>query len=376
MGCDGESVGAMLKAARQQQGVSLTRMAQLVPYVKPYLSQLENGKRPVTHEHVQAYERALGITGLVEDMDRRALLTAMTATAASEPLSRLLDGLMAPEETGRIGATEVAAVRESTNFYSSMDLQYGGKVAARVAGESLRWAVGLLDRSMDTTTRRDLSSAVASLADRLAWSYHDSGQKYPTRRMSELSLQASSEGDDPTLAAHIRLDVSSFMEDKPTDAAAVLTGVHETKSVHPLERANVAAVRARHLGNAGHLREARNLLGTAEALVPSEWPDGIPGWAGFLSEPHIMRVLGRSYYSIGDLDRAADRFQRAAEGFGPDRGRGRAQVMTRLGYVYLAQGDVDAAKRQAQDAETALEGVSSARASENLRELQRHLSAA
>lgn len=375
MECEDQSVGAMLKAARQSQGVSLARMAQLVPYVKPYLSQLENGKRTVSPEHVQAYERALGMTGLVEDMDRRTLLSAMTATAASAPMSRLLDGLMAPEESGRIGRTEVAAVRESANFHSAMDLQYGGKVAARVAGESLKWSVSLLDRSMDTETRRDLSSAVASLSDRLAWSYHDAGWRFQTRRMAELSIQASSEGNDPTLAAHIRLNVSSFMEETPADAAAVLTGVAETRSVHPLERANCAGVRARHLANTGDTRQARDLLGRAEDLVPNEWPDGIPGWAGFLSEAHIMRVLGRSYYAIGDLDKAADRFHRAAAGFGPDRGRGRAQIMTRLGYVYLQQGDVDEAQRQAQAAESALAEVSSERASSNLSELQQRLAA-
>lgn len=368
-----DDLGATLKAARTAANVSLAQMSERVRYRKPYLSQLENGRRPVHPEHVRAYERALGVEGLADDMDRRALFTALAATAASEPLSRLLDGLSSPEQAGQVGKSEVEAVRQSADFYSAMDLQYGGKVASGVAGESLKWAVGLLDRPMVGDTRRDLSSAVASLSDRLAWSYHDSGQKYPTRRMSELSIRTSSEGNDPTLTAHIRLNVSSFMETKPADAANVLTGIYEHSRVHPLERANVAAVRARHLGNAGNVREARNLLAKAEDFLGLD-SDPAPSWAGFLTEPHIMRVFGRSYFSIGELEKAANRFERAAEGFGPDRGRGKAQVLTRLGFVYLAQGSYEAAQRQADLAAEAMAGISSARAEANLADLQGRLS--
>ncbi|MBB5156737.1 hypothetical protein BJ970_004271 [Saccharopolyspora phatthalungensis] len=307
-------------------------------------------------------------------MDRRTLLAAITATA-SEPLARLLDGLVSPKESGQVGRIEVAAVRESARHFSAMDLQYGGKVAAGVAGESLRWAVGLLDRPMTSGTRKALSSAVASLSDRLAWSMHDSGLKYQTRRMSELSVRTSNEGDDPTLTAHVRLNLSSFMETRPADAASVLVGVYQDNRVHPLERANVAAVRARHLGNAGNAREARNLLGLAEDLIGKEYPDGVPSWAGFLTDPHLFRVLGRSYYSIGELDKAATHFDQAMRGFGSDRGRGRAQVMVRLGLVRLAQGRVEDARAQADAARRAMATVNSVRARESLDKLTSRLDA-
>ncbi len=177
------------------------------------------------------------------------------------------------------------------------------------------------------------------------------------------------------MAGHVRLNVSSFMEEKPADAADVLLGVYTFERIHPLERANIAAVRARHLGNAGNVREARNLLGLAEDLMVMDAEEPPPSWAGFLSEPHLMRVLGRSYYSIGDLDTAADRYQRAISGFGPDRARGRAQTMARLGYVYFKQGRIDEAVQQADMAEAALVGVSSARATQNVSDLRRLLAA-
>ncbi|MBB5159548.1 tetratricopeptide (TPR) repeat protein [Saccharopolyspora phatthalungensis] len=341
----------------------------------PHLSRLETGKRPVLPSHIKAYERALGVEGLADDMDRRALLRALAATAAGEPLTRLLDGLVAPAEAGQVGRIEVEAIREAARHHSAMDLQYGGKVAANVAGESLRWAVSLLDRPMTSETRKALSSAVASLTDRVAWSFHDSGLKYQTRRLSELAIRTSSEGNDPTLTAHVRLNVAAFMETMPRDAAAMLTGIPQQSGVHPLERANVAAGRALHLGNAGEVREAKNLLGMAEDLIGKDYPDGLPSWAGFLSEPHLCAILGDSYKAIGEYEKAASYCQQALRGFGPERGRGRVTVMVRLGLVRLAQGRVEDAREQAEAARRAMATVNSVQARERLDKLTSRLDA-
>ncbi|MBB5152706.1 hypothetical protein BJ970_000240 [Saccharopolyspora phatthalungensis] len=348
-------------------------MSQRVHMVSSYLSLLETGKRPVLHKHIKAYERALGVEGLADDMDRRTLLTALATAAASEPLARLLDGLVSPGETGQVGRIEVEAVQESARHFSAMDLQYGGRVAAGVAGESLRWAVGLLDRPMTSGTRKALYSAVASLSDRVAWSFHDSGLKYQTGRLSELAIRTGNEGNDPTLTAHVRLNVSLFMETRPVDAASMLTGVYQESRVHPLERANVAAGLARHLGNAGNVREARNLLGLAEDLIGKEYPDGVPSWAGFLSEPHLCAILGHSYRAIGEYSKAAAYYQQTLLDFGPERGRGRVMVLTRLGLVRLAQGRVEDAREQADAARQAMTAVNSVRAREDLDKLTRRL---
>ncbi|MBB5152527.1 tetratricopeptide (TPR) repeat protein [Saccharopolyspora phatthalungensis] len=348
-------------------------MSQRVHMVSSYLSLLETGKRPVLHKHIKAYERALGVKGLADDMDRRALLTALATAAASEPLARLLDGLVSPGETGQVGRIEVEAVRESVQHHSAMDLQYGGKVAASVGGDSLRWAVSLLGRPMTSGTRKALSSAVASLSDRLAWSFHDSGLKYQTRRLSELAIRTSNEGNDPTLTAHIRLNVAAFMETMPRDAAAMLTGIPQESGVHPLERANVAAGSALHLGNAGEIREAKNLLGLAEDLIGKDYPDELPSWAGFLSEPHLCAILGHSYKAIGEYEKAASYCQQALRGFGPERGRGRVTVMVRLGLVRLAQGRVEDAREQAEAARRAMTTVNSVQTQRTLDQLTRRL---
>lgn len=366
-------LGATLRAARKDAGFSLQGLADTTHYTKQYLGQLETGKRSILPEHVAAYENALGVEGLSDDMDRRTLLKALAATGTAEPLERLLDGLTVPRSVGKVGATEVAAVEHSAVMYSALDLQYGGGIAAEMASGALRWSVSLLDGQMESSTRRNLFSAVAALSDRLAWSHHDSGFPYQTRRMSELAIRTSSQGGDPTLAAHVRLNVSSFMETKPVDAAGVLVGVYESKAVHPLERANVAAVRARHLGLAGKRREARELLARAEDFVGLDAPEATPEWANFLTEPHILRVFGRSYHAVGDLERSAARFETAAQGFGPDRARGKGHVLARLGLVYVDQGRREEAAQLADTAGEVLSGVQSSRADQTLSDLRKRL---
>jgi transcriptional regulator with XRE-family HTH domain len=54
-------LGDLLRVARQSCGLSLSRVALLTGYSKSYLGLLETGVREVRPEHVDAYERALGM---------------------------------------------------------------------------------------------------------------------------------------------------------------------------------------------------------------------------------------------------------------------------------------------------------------------------
>ncbi|GIG57361.1 hypothetical protein Lfu02_17330 [Longispora fulva] len=72
--------GAMLKAWRNDAGVSLAGMIKREAFLtKGYMSQIENGKKPVSPEIVAAYDRALG----GDEVKRRALLSLATAGAIS-----------------------------------------------------------------------------------------------------------------------------------------------------------------------------------------------------------------------------------------------------------------------------------------------------
>nr|WP_211481199.1 helix-turn-helix transcriptional regulator [Actinopolyspora xinjiangensis] len=55
-----EDVGTLMRAARLDAGLSLSRMAELTHFSKPYLGQVETGTRTATMDVVDAYERVLG----------------------------------------------------------------------------------------------------------------------------------------------------------------------------------------------------------------------------------------------------------------------------------------------------------------------------
>src|SRR2546429_7629232 len=53
------SIGAELRRARQEKGLSLTEMAKRLGYTKGYLSGAENGSRQPSEELIRSYEREL-----------------------------------------------------------------------------------------------------------------------------------------------------------------------------------------------------------------------------------------------------------------------------------------------------------------------------
>src|SRR5438093_63173 len=65
IGEPGGSINAALRSVRRASGVSLDVLAARTNFSKPYLSNVEGGRRRVTPEMAQAYDAALGTGGLL-----------------------------------------------------------------------------------------------------------------------------------------------------------------------------------------------------------------------------------------------------------------------------------------------------------------------
>lgn len=369
--------GDVLRAARREANVGLDYMAKKTSYSKSMLSRVENGTRTATPELVAAYERTLGVQGLGEDVNRRELLAAVAAMAAGatapEPLSRLLDGLVSPDAPTQVGASEVNAVLQATNAYTAIDLRLGGAAAADVSTGALRWAVSLLDASMTESTRTALSSAVAALADRTAWTHYDAGRKYSARRLAELALRTANEGGDRDLRAHVLIDTASQIgKEQPAEAAKIVGVALSDKRVCTLEQANLHAVCARHLANAGDGTEARRHIHIAEQLAARG--GDAPAWATFLTAAHVDKLITESLSAAGERQEAIRRFEAILPQFGPDRARAKAGLVISLGTLYAEEGRLDEARGLADQADVALADVRSGRAASSLQDLRRLLS--
>ncbi|MEV6908057.1 helix-turn-helix transcriptional regulator [Amycolatopsis sp. NPDC051071] len=368
--------GNVLRAARLEAKIGLDYMAKKTSYSKSMLSLVENGKRTATPELVAAYERTLDVQGLGEDVNRRELLAAVAAMAAGaaapEPLSRLLDGLVSPDVPSKVGTSEVEAVLQATNAYTAIDLRLGGAAAADVSTGALKWAVSLLDASMTDTTRTALSSAVAALADRTAWTHYDAGRKYSARRLAELALATADAGNDRDLRAHVLIDTASQIgKDAPAEAAKIVSVALSDTRVCTLEQANLHAVCARHLANAGETSQARRHIHLAEQL--SARGGDAPVWATFLTLAHVDKLITESLSAAGERKEAIRRFEAILPQFGSDRARAKAGIVISLGTLYAHEGRLEQARDLADQAAAALADVRSGRAAGSLQDLRRLL---
>lgn len=69
-----DEMGTLLRAARQDAGLSLAAMAELTHFSKPYLGHVETGVRAATVDVVAAYEQALGVDMRRKDITHPGVL--------------------------------------------------------------------------------------------------------------------------------------------------------------------------------------------------------------------------------------------------------------------------------------------------------------
>ncbi|MEV0682209.1 helix-turn-helix transcriptional regulator [Actinosynnema sp. NPDC050436] len=359
------------------EGLSLAVMAQRTHYSKSMLGMVEKGQRSATPDLVAAYERALNAQGLGEDVNRRELLAAAAAVLAGantpEPLTRLLDGLTSAEAPGRVGRSEVEAVRHATSVYTTMDLRYGGAVAADVSSGALRWAVGLLDAPMRDDTRVALSAAVGALADRAAWTHFDSGRTYAARRLSTLALRTADAGSDPDLRAHVVLNMAAQVGDAlPTDAVNLVESALSDSRVCGMERANLHAGLAGHLAKTGDTRQALRHVAEAETLAGRGGET--PLWLSFLTAEHLDSIITQALAAAEENHEAIRRFENLLPRMDPTRLRGRAGRMIDLADLYARTDRLDEAQTLADRADEALSDVRSTRVTAQLAALRQRVS--
>ncbi|GAA3053672.1 Helix-turn-helix domain-containing protein [Actinokineospora globicatena] len=365
--------GRVLRAARLSAGLSLSALAGRVHYSKSTLGMVETGERTATPDLIAAYERTLGVQGLGADVNRRELLAAAAAvlagTSATDPLARLLDGVTTADQPNQVGWSEVTAVQQATAVYTTMDLRFGGAVAADLSTGALRWAVSLLDARMHEDTRVALCGAVGALADRTAWTHFDAGRTYSARQLSTLALRTADAGADADLRAHVLLNIAAQIgEALPSEAVDLVNGALADRRVCTLERANLHAGLAKHLARSGDLGQALQHIREAETLASRGGE--VPEWAGFLTKDHINSIITQALAAAGEHHEAIRRFEDLLPRMGTDRLRGRAGRMIDLAEVYAATGERERARDLASQATTALRDVRSTRVTAQLASLR------
>ncbi|MET8161388.1 helix-turn-helix domain-containing protein [Sphaerisporangium sp. NPDC005289] len=384
-------VGADLRAARRDAGLSLGQLAARTGVSAGHLSRVERGDREVTPSLVLHYQTALGPAatalaalldsdsgapekGTVDDMKRRGLLSVIAAAsmgvAAGEPVTRLLDGLAGDLPT-RVGLPEVHAVEAAADLYMRMDLARGGDAAIAMARGTLEWAVKLHDRPMAEPTRERLSSAVGLLADRLGWATYDQGRAERAARILTFALDSAARGADRDLRAHTMLDLSVTLTDlgSPRDGVEILRLALGDERISSAERANLHAVAARHCATAGDRAAGLRHIGLAEEALGRAEPALAPDWAHHITVApgHHDSALGLALFQLGEDARARDHLTAALGRLGESRTRTGLRCLIRLAVLRVREGDRDAGAEQARRAVALAAEVRSTRVAGDLR---------
>lgn len=142
-----EEIGPLLRAARQDAGLSLAAMAKLTHYSKPYLGQVETGERVATVAVIAAYEQALGA-----DMWRKDI---------THP------GMVQVKGQARIKALRLSVESGEPDVFASAptahatDVAVGSRLTPDGVAQFHRWMVDVEGAS--STLRTNALSVVAKL---------------------------------------------------------------------------------------------------------------------------------------------------------------------------------------------------------------------
>ena len=218
----------------------------------------------------------------------------------------------------RVGAGEIAVVRQITQVFGAVDEQLGGghglsTVAAYLPDTA---APMLSGRYAEDKIRCDAFSAVAELAWLLGWKHHDLGQEGAAQRYYLLGFQLAMEGDPHAHAAWMMLAVThqALSLKQPHHCIDLVQGALERARGYA-DGATEALLHITHARAYAALKErplaARALLAAEDALSREGEPQpaysALIGPAAGTVDSHTARTLTE----IGD-HRGTEAHHRAA----------------------------------------------------------------
>jgi transcriptional regulator with XRE-family HTH domain len=183
-----DDLGAQLRAAREAEGVSLSKIAARAHYSKSHLSNVESGRREPTAAVILAYAKVLG-----EDcMQRRGLLMAAAA------------GVVAPAAAGELihsGFSAALRRRDADERWRNQVIGYGrdymavgaGQLQTRLAGDLV-----VLQQQLDTP------SMWASASRLLAVYGKTTGEPAEAIRWYRLAVEAADRSGDLPVRVWVR----------------------------------------------------------------------------------------------------------------------------------------------------------------------------
>jgi hypothetical protein len=218
--------------------------------------------------------------------------------------------------------------------------------------------------------RRALALAVAEGAALAGWQALDLGQPSKSWSLHEMAKSAARDSGDATVIAHVTAQQAYALLDlnRPGDAVRQIAHAREefAQRVPALMRAWLWAAEAEASAAAADTSHTLRALDEAEKALPHQWDDDFPFLA--LDADHLARWRGHCLARVGS-DEAVNDLLVAITRHDRTFARAAAGLHTDLAFAYLHQGEMDAAKVNAEEAARLAELTSSMRQKRRISQL-------
>ncbi|MGW5121443.1 tetratricopeptide repeat protein [Streptomyces noursei] len=291
------------------------------------------------------------------DVHRRNFLTATSGYALSALALPDLDSITrrtktAPAGAVRVGAGEVAAVKQMVKALGDSAAELGGGHARHLAVRYLTDDVApWLNGKYTEATGRELFAATSQLVHLAGWMAQDEGNDPEHQGRAQQyyahAYRLAAEAQEPELSATALRGLAVQATDLGFRAEAVQLAEACVRYGKDLANPRAVAYYQATLANAAAQDDDRKLatrhLTLSETAIGHSAAIAGESWAAHYSPGRWAHESGMILARLGDLDAAEEHLRLALDIHGLDRRRTRAIVLADLGGVRLRQGDLDGA---------------------------------
>lgn len=337
--------------------------------LRVYVSEWENGRRPITERYAKILRALLGITD--DELYGRH-------TAPALPEADGYDALVSRIDAARsVSLTMVNTFMDQTELLRTVDRQMGAAGLVDQMSGHLSTLEDALTFAVLPDTRRPVAQALAGAATLAAWQALDVGAVERAWRHYELGKRAAKEAEAPMYLAHATAEQAYVLCDAGRPAVAVeLIRDAQTaggKAMSPRLRAWLYAAEAEICAKAGLPDDCRRALDRAmQCLPPGEEARDPDMLSIFLNGGHLSRWRGNALALLGDDD-AVDNLYVALDAVDPTFIRATAGLRCDLAQAHLARGEYDQATEHLRQARLLANRTGSVRHRRRIEQLTQRL---
>jgi hypothetical protein len=293
-----------------------------------------------------------------------------------------LDSIGPTAPPRRVGATEIAQIRDSAMAVKRGDMRWGGGFGFNAALIETRRARDMLDARCPHRLRGELLTAVGWLACNTGFMAFDIDRYRDAARLWNVALRCAEEAGNWSLHARVLGSMArqSTWLDRPDDALALLGRVLDADrgQLVPTERAMLWALKARASAATSDAQATQSAIATADHWFAERDLEECADrpWIAHYSHAHHWGDTGLAWDRLAvaghgphAVVQAGGRHQAAADGHGEDAARSHALALVALAQLDTTVGDLDRGVQVGHQAVDAAQQVSSGRVRENLTQL-------